>query len=122
MRPYLLFIIIRTEQTLTIRFKKKITCQNQHSQYYYTDARVRLITVRATVENANAYFVAGLLIALGLAAWQYSLAPQGTLYTHPLQASNPTSLPHRHLAFLWEFLVCVPCLPLPAWLVSFVGL
>ena len=32
--PYMLFIIIRTEKTITIRLKRKTTCQNQHSQYY----------------------------------------------------------------------------------------
>ena len=43
LRWCLLFIMIRTDQHLTIRFKRKITCQNQHSKYYYTDARVRII-------------------------------------------------------------------------------
>jgi hypothetical protein len=46
LRPDLLFITIRREPTINIGFKKKKTCQNQNPQYYYTEARARIITIR----------------------------------------------------------------------------
>lgn len=44
-------------------------------------------------------FIAGLLIALGLAAWQYSLAPQGTLLYTPAPGTKPNFTPSSALGF-----------------------
>lgn len=44
-------------------------------------------------------FVAGLLIAFGLAAWQYSLAPQGTLLYTPAPGTKPNFTPSSALGF-----------------------
>lgn len=44
-------------------------------------------------------FIAGLLIALGLAAWQYSLAPQGTLLYTPAPGIKPNFTPSSALGF-----------------------
>lgn len=61
---------------------RKITCQNQHSQYYHTDTRVRMISVRLQKMNKEeAKMVLSTLLAKyrrkTYADLKYSLNEQG---------------------------------------------
>lgn len=44
-------------------------------------------------------FLCGIVVAIGLAAWQYSLAPQGTLLYTPAPGVKPNYTPSSSLGF-----------------------
>lgn len=44
-------------------------------------------------------FLCGIAVAIGLAAWQYSLAPQGTLLYTPAPGAKPNFTPSSSVGF-----------------------
>jgi len=50
-------------------------------------------------KQATILFLCGIAIAFGLAAWQYSIAPQGTLLYTPAPGVQPNYTPSSALGF-----------------------